>query len=782
MSIQPIWTIQAKRQLRHGLADVLCTHSDQIGADCLRPVVDRMSEIDQILSCTFERAKAIVVHKLMSGFRNKSDVYVLLVEVEEDDQGGPRVVKVGRPRGIERELHGWDCCRPVGLRHDLVLLPLSKGCEWPADGECQWMSLVYGDAHQFIGVERTMSLEEAFLDAVCYGNPSLQSVGTVIVELLERLGHMLYATSFIEDPSFPGYVFRMPKVILGAKKWTTDPVYQSIRSDSNVLVNHGVSRFIDPVDYFEQWVFPSFHREERLEDGRTVVQPPDGGGVDGGGPAIPSSEVGVGAMESPQLQDLVPYMLRGCAHGDLHGRNVWVGLVHDRALWPTVFDYEDMGPNNLCGWDFVKLEMELKIRAYRDLLSREEPRFLNAVRECEVELHELTEQCHQDGSWPAVEESNDPRKRLRAAMLEIRRMASIQLGKDHNRSRQWLEEYYFLLAAYGINVAYYGSMERRELIAAYVSAGVAASRLSWPRRRESVERRTLGLSPQGSCATHQLAAQDVLATKFVSYATPLEVARRWSQSNDQAERLQARELLRGLFKRFPHSIEIGQQLALAELEAGGEKEAITVLHDIQLLCRNPHEEVLSRCGRVYRDQGDRYVSYPEVPGAPEVRIGGTAEIPAEARRYYLLALREYTKAYQIRFGHYPGVNVATLHLLIAALDAGGAECDSHLKDCRDTARRLLDHKADWPREHDDDPIWHAASAGELHLLLKEWDTACECYRAAQQHQRFQRFHRTTMLRQVVRIVYGHKRLGVASLGPFDDLAKVSCDGTDDNAG
>ena len=301
MAIQPIWTIQAKRQLRHGLAEVLCTHSQQIGADCLRPVVDRMSEINQILSCTFQNAKAIVVHKLMFGFRSKSDVYVLLVEVEEDEQGGPCVVKVGRPKDIERELHGWNCCRPVGLRHDLVLLPLSLGCSWPSDSERQWMSLVYGDAHQFIGVERTMSLEEAFLDAVCYGNPSLESVGSVIVELLERLGHMLYATSFVEDSSVPGYVFRMPKVILGARKWTSDPFYQSIRSDTNVLVNHGVSQFIDPVDYFQHWVFPGFAREERLDDGRMMIQSPVGPDAAAGDEtAGTSSDVSAGAMESPQ--------------------------------------------------------------------------------------------------------------------------------------------------------------------------------------------------------------------------------------------------------------------------------------------------------------------------------------------------------------------------------------------------------------------------------------------------------------------------------------------------
>ena len=54
-------------------------------------------------------------------------------------------------------------------------------------------------------------------------------------------------------------------------------------------------------------------------------------------------------------------------HGDLHGRNILVGIVRDQAMWPTVFDYEDMCPCNLIGWDFVKLETELKIRAYVDV-------------------------------------------------------------------------------------------------------------------------------------------------------------------------------------------------------------------------------------------------------------------------------------------------------------------------------------------------------------------------------------------------------------------------------
>ncbi len=481
-----IWTIQAKRQLRHSLARVLCEHSQKVGKSCLKPIDKKVKHLDEILSCTFPQADSIVVRDVMTGFRRKHEKHVLLVEVEQEDQGGPFVVKIGSASRLNDELRGWNCCRPVGLRHDLVLLPLRHGCTLPPDGEAEWMSLVYGDAQQFIGVERTVSLEEAFLDAVAYGNPSLQSIGTVLVELLERLGHLLYATSDVEDPAATDYVFRMPHVVRGIGLWNSDPFYLSIRSDTNVLVNHGISRFIDPVDYFRHWVLPYFSHEVQHNDGTVKVKEPTA-------PLKPLSADGTAGQIEVKAQDLVPYMLRGCAHGDLHGRNILVGLAHDRALWPTVFDYDDMSPCNLCGWDFVKLETELKVRAYRDVLSREELPFLHAVRDSEIALNELTERHHQDGTWPPVTEKDKPVERLRAALLEIRRMASLHLGRNRGRAKQWLEEYYFLLAAYGINMATYANLERRELVAAYVSAGVAASRLSWPRRREPWERRQFGL-------------------------------------------------------------------------------------------------------------------------------------------------------------------------------------------------------------------------------------------------------------------------------------------------
>lgn len=489
-AIMVIWTIQARRQLRHSLAKALCAHNEKSNGYCLKPVKDKMKTLDEILSCTFPNAKSIVVRDQMIGFRRKHENYILLVEVDQLQRGGPYVVKIGLAEKMLQELKGWECCRPVGLQHDLVLLPLAQGCAIPED-QPEWISLVYGDAQQFIGVERTVSFEEAFLNAVQYGNPTLESIAFVLVELLERLGHLLYTTSFVEDPAAADYVFRIPKVVSGIDLWKTD--HLAIRSYANELVNHGVTRFIDPVDYFEQWILPHFPYEFAGSDGLATRLPSRDR-------QSRSQDIGqAGATEGnvlepiPEAYDLVPYMLRGCAHGDLHGRNILVGLVHTRALWPTVYDYEDMGPCNLCGWDFVKLEMELKIRAYDRILPSDKLKHLKAIRDSELRLNEMTEQHHADGSWPFVAEHADPVERLHAAVLEIRRMAAVHLGMHRGRPRQWLEEYYFLMAAYSINAANYSNLQERELIASYVAGGVAASRLSWPRRREPWERRRIGL-------------------------------------------------------------------------------------------------------------------------------------------------------------------------------------------------------------------------------------------------------------------------------------------------
>jgi hypothetical protein len=63
-----------------------------------------------------------------------------------------------------------------------------------------------------------------------------------------------------------------------------------------------------------------------------------------------------------------PKMRVGFAHGDLHGRNIFVGLRDGEAHAPRLFDFEDMDKENVIAWDFVKLEMELKIRVVEQLV------------------------------------------------------------------------------------------------------------------------------------------------------------------------------------------------------------------------------------------------------------------------------------------------------------------------------------------------------------------------------------------------------------------------------
>jgi hypothetical protein len=473
------WTIRARRHLRQALAELLGRESREAEAEAedgrvKGPGVQEqtMDRIAKILANTFKDVPVVVKDQVI-GYRRKKDRFILLIEAFGDDasgRSGPYVVKIGPRKEILKEVRGWECCRPPGLRHDLVFLELCQGESDQGDPE-PWMSLVYGDAQQFLGVEITVTFEQAALEAIRSGFPRIASVGFVVVELFERIGHLLYSQAYVDDPARPGFEFDLPKLDRCMGLWETDPPCLEARCVVNTDAVSGIGQFLDPIDYLRYvQKFVTWSRD--IETGSDRPEKPEK-------PEVPE----VPGLPLPKVVDLIPRMLRGCSHGDLHGRNILVGIVRERAMWPTVFDYEDMGACNLVGWDFVKLETELKVRAYLDVFGGgSASKFIRSVQRFEVDLGLETEKHHRDRSWPEVGDPSTPEDRLRAVLLMIRRMAAQHLGSNHGRPNSWLEEYYFLLACYGVSTGRFANLQRRERISALVSAGVATARLTWPRK------------------------------------------------------------------------------------------------------------------------------------------------------------------------------------------------------------------------------------------------------------------------------------------------------------
>lgn len=491
------WTIAAKRRLRAALAAQLCKACDDAEdskrtAVSRRKLLDEMTGLNGFLEASFPDEE-LVVQNVMSGYRPKPDQHTLLVDVLPRERGDPPecdcqrhspgayVVKIGPTSKLEAELDAWETCRPEGLKVDLVFLPLHAGHR-QAGGNNPRMAIYYGDAHQFLAVERVVPFEEAALGAVLYDHPRSTSVGLVLWELYERIAHLLYVQSFEDDPSAaaaPGGeqpsaegnvpapqnpLARIKHLYDALDAWKLQEPYCTERTRINSTLSgarHGPGEFIDPVDY--------------LNSVREVLDRPQ----------VPPT--GTGRFPLPTAADVLPKMLRGCAHGDLHGRNILVAEVRGKILWPTLFDYEDMGPCSLLGWDFVKLETELKIRAVAEIFDGEEGPYLRAVQEFERDLGLATEARHHGTkAWGVVVGATEPVERLRQIILEIRHRAAVHLGIERGRPNDWLEEYYFLLACYGVCTVHFGNQNRRQRWAAYVSAGAAAARLNWPRSMEDV--------------------------------------------------------------------------------------------------------------------------------------------------------------------------------------------------------------------------------------------------------------------------------------------------------
>ena len=214
---------------------------------------------------------------------------------------------------------------------------------------------------------------------------------------------------------------------------------------------------------------------------------------------------------------------------------------------------------------------------------------------------------------------------------------------------------------------------------------------------------------------------------------------------------------------------IGQELVLALEECHEPDRAEQMLKTLEKSFLNLDEEFLCRWGRLFKDRGDEYTPLPW--SSP----GGRLPDPILAEAFYRKSLAKYDQAYRIRFGHYPGINKATLLLILGSLNAqqAGRALDSapanEVLESVELAGTLLEKRAQWTRDQaDDETVWHPATAGEAHLLRREWEQAAAQYREALQGKNLDHHARASMCRQAERIIAAFRNLNIAIPRPFDD--------------
>jgi hypothetical protein len=262
-----------------------------------------------------------------------------------------------------------------------------------------------------------------------------------------------------------------------------------------------------------------------------------------------------------------------------------------------------------------------------------------------------------------------------------------------------------------------------------------------------------------------LPIDQILKTPFPSYHKPLELARSLTRSGNEDDMSKGVVLLDGLRRRYPHVLAIGQELVLALEECHEADAAERLLKSLEKSFLNLDEEFLCRWGRLFKDRGDEYTSLPW--SEPDGRVPD----PVLAETFYRKSLAKYDQAFRIRFGHYPGINKATLLLILGSLtpEAAGSPPRLELQESAELAGKLLGDRLHWPGEQPDDPAtWHPATAGEAHLLRREWAQAASQYREALERTNLTPHAHDAMRRQAERILMCFRKLAIPPAPPFDD--------------
>jgi hypothetical protein len=738
------WLLAAQRKLRAAMAEIVAQCAD----DMLLCVSVHRDRVSRELKRCFPDAEGVIVLDWLTGYRPKLHLHCLLVEIVENSAEGEslptrrgHIVKVqtvlppefrpptrteskageespaapseGTPpkkelREIEKEWEGYSRSCPPGMDADSVLASLKP----LYDGE-ELVGLLYGDVTSILGASRITTLEDGFMSAIRFGTPTAESLEAAIRRIFGVLSERFYHQSYTETD---------PDKVIGDKSWLCEKLVKYLDRwndrPNDVIANRRGDLYQLPSDAkpIEQHDYIRLgYRREAL----AVIDPMEALAVFD--PMIGQSVYDTFIDPIDYLRPVfsekaasgqAPRMRIGTAHGDLHGRNAMIGLIEDEVGSIGIFDFEDVDPDNLLVWDFVKLETETKIRAYPIVFGQLKlDRFVKSVHEFEVGMAKQTESFNEIGQWPAIAESMSiEQQRLLTLIRTIRAEAFRCLGRRLQRRHEWLEEYYFGLACYGAQSMSFPNVEQFEEMGAYISAGTAAARLSIPwrqlpdqiaqakREAEAIIKESQSMDAAAienlamQCGTFHLKGPVISVHPKFLFASLLV---RSTSSQHLESKKAAIRLLERLHIEYPHVLAIEQELLLALLETGlSENEAYAgaVLEKLSQRYVQPNTETLCRRARIYKDRG--------------------IDSKDDASRTSLIRLSRtiYEQAYQIAEEAYPGINVATLDYMLGEWQKAQALAETIL--------RNLTNEAD---------LWIDATRGEAYLLAGKSNEAKDAY-------------------------------------------------------
>lgn len=414
---------------------------------------------------------------------------VLPVEIHVQDTIRHHVVKFGTREAVAQDVDGYDLYKNVCAFRSRILLAVHDHPfpdEEPFDG---WLAIIYEDAGQYYGglpETEPFFLERAVLELMRNHHLDAASLDRTLREIFTDLYSSCYHTARTNRES--AINFYRDKLGNAWPAWTKPELFSQRRKLLSLLTKGDSDHcsndpeYLDAYEYF-RWAMMS---------------------------------------EVKNYPERIPNTLVGLSHGDLHGRNVMVGLHRDEILYPTLYDYGEMDWDNVIAWDFVKLEMEIKVRtlsllydideAARDELLKtmpplgsgdskeeyqiEDAKFQWFIFEFEKKLAEMTSRIRPipltsripspvvsaDCSSEFLKKALNIFTRIRAeAAFIFQNYLTGQRGDEPDaagvrQNQAWREEYYFALGAYGLNVAKFNYQSREHSIA-LISAGVAIANM-----------------------------------------------------------------------------------------------------------------------------------------------------------------------------------------------------------------------------------------------------------------------------------------------------------------